>query len=262
MLDFLLVSKTKAYFRLILVGFLFFGTTLLSQQKKQTKLQEPPAKQAPAKQASADLKIVAQTQEKHKEKIFASGNVEVHYKEIKLFADKVEVNTQTKDVSAEGNVSIQTPGEVISAEKIFFNLESSQGKLDEVMGMMQPTIFYEAKSVVRKTDSVYSLEKARLTSCVQPVPRWNFSCAKANFKKNDYVEMWSAVFSIKKIPVFYWPYLRYPLNKERATGFLMPQLGYSGSKGFIYEQSFYWVLRQNIAAAYQACVTAGNQDQI
>jgi lipopolysaccharide assembly outer membrane protein LptD (OstA) len=58
--------------------------------------------------------------------------------------------------------------------------------------------------------------------------------------------MWSAVFSIKKVPIFYWPYLRYPLNQERATGFLMPQLGYSGSKGFIFEQSFYWAIRRNV----------------
>jgi lipopolysaccharide assembly outer membrane protein LptD (OstA) len=89
-----------------------------------------------------------------------------------------------------------------------------------------------------------------MTYCTQPVPRWNFSCTRANIKKNDYIDMWNPVLSIKKIPVFYLPYLRYPLNKERSTGFLMPQIGFSGAKGFSYTQSYYWIVKRNMDATF------------
>jgi hypothetical protein len=235
------MTRKKATFfhaRSILILFLviFFVADFLFSQEQSPTLPE--------------VKIIARSWEKTKDRVFASGNVEVHYKNIKLFADKIELNTETKDVYAEGNVVLQSPGEVVSVEKIFFNLDSSQGKLEKAFGMIQPTIFYEAESIEKKAENVYSFRKARLTSCTQPVPRWNFSCSRANFKKGDYLEMWNTVLSIKKIPIFYFPYLRYPLDKERATGFLMPQLGYSGPKGISYSQSFYWVIKRNMDSTF------------
>jgi hypothetical protein len=64
------------------------------------------------------------------------------------------------------------------------------------------------------------------------------------------MEMWNPVFSIKGIPVFYLPYMRYPLDKERSTGFLMPQLGYSGQKGFFFSESFFWAIKRNMDATF------------
>ncbi|MGB7294566.1 MAG: LPS assembly protein LptD [Candidatus Aminicenantales bacterium] len=193
---------------------------------------------------------MARTWEKTKERIFAQGEVEVHYKDLKLFADQVEINTETKDVIAVGNVVIQSPNEVISADKVFYNMDSREHKLERAYGMTQPDIFYQAETITGKGPDSFSLTKARLTSCTQPTPRWNFSCSRANFKKNDYVEMWNSVFRIKKVPVFYWPYFRYPLDKERATGFLMPQIGYSGIKGFTLSGSFYWAIARNMDASF------------
>ncbi len=59
--------------------------------------------------------------------------------------------------------------------------------------------------------------------------------------------MWDAVVRIKGVPLFYVPYLRYPL-KDRATGFLMPRLGFGGAKGLSLSQSFYWALAPNMDA--------------
>ena len=59
--------------------------------------------------------------------------------------------------------------------------------------------------------------------------------------------MWDAVVRVKSVPVLYLPYLRYPL-KDRATGFLMPQIGYAGEKGFSISQSFYWAMASNMDA--------------
>jgi lipopolysaccharide assembly outer membrane protein LptD (OstA) len=203
---------------LMVVGLLSIGGSLHSQKKS----------------SSPEFWIVAHYKEKVEDRIIASGDVEVHYKNIKLFADRIELNTETKDVMAEGNISIHFPEEVITCERIRFNLDSTRGELEKAFGRIQPTIFYEADKIERKDQNLYNLRKAKITSCTQPVPRWKFSCSEANFKKDDYIEMWHSVFSIKKIPLFYLPYLRYPLDRERATGFLMPQLGYSGPKGFFY----------------------------
>jgi lipopolysaccharide assembly outer membrane protein LptD (OstA) len=196
------------------------------------------------------LTVLARSWEKTENRIFAVGNVEVRYKDLKVFADQAEVNTETKDIFASGNVVIQLPDEVVSAEKIFYNMDTRQGKIERAFGMVQPDIFYRANSIERKAEGAYEFRKADLTSCTQPTPRWKFSCSRANFKKNDYVEMWNSVFTLKKVPVFYMPYFRYPLDKERSTGFLMPQIGYSGVKGFFYGQGFYWTMARNMDATF------------
>jgi LPS-assembly protein len=200
--------------------------------------------------AEAPVTVLAQNYERKEKRIFASGNVEVHYKDLKLLADEVEVNTETKDVFAKGNVVLVLTDEVVSGDAIFYNLDSHQGKIEHASGMVQPTIFYRAERIDRKAEGVYGLTQARLTSCTQPTPRWNFSCSRANFKKDDYVEMWNSVFRIKQVPVFYLPYFRYPLGKERSTGFLTPQLGYSGVKGYFFGESFYWAMARNMDATF------------
>jgi LPS-assembly protein len=224
----------------------------------QAKL--PAKKAAPSGQAArtqtesggpeAPVTVLARNWEKTKERIFAQGDVEVHYKDLKLFADQVEVNTETKDVVAVGNVVIQSPDQVISAEKVFYNLDSREHTLEHATGMIQPDIFYQAEMIEGQGRDSFSLTKAKLTSCTQPTPRWNFSCSRANLKRNDYVEMWNSVFRIKKIPVFYMPYFRYPLDRERSTGFLMPQIGYTKIKGFYLSSSFYWAIARNMDATF------------
>jgi len=196
----------------------------------------------------SELTLKAHYKEKVEERIYATGNVEITYKNLKLFADSVELDTETKDVVAEGNVVIQMPQEVISAEKISFNLDSREGILEKAQGMAQPSVFYEAESIERKEESVYQFKKTRITSCTQAVPRWWFSGSTANFKKNDYIEIWNAVLRIKNIPVFYFPYIKFPVGEQKATGLLTPQLGYSGRKGVTYSQGFYWDIRRNMDA--------------
>ena len=224
--------RNKAFIFLIIYIFIA-GNFLLSQESGSS---------------SEPITIIAHYKEKIKEMVFANGNVEIHYKDVKLFADSAELNTETKDVYAVGNVLIQMPEEVVSAEEIRLNLDSLQGNLQKGFGMIQPTIFYEAETIERKDGGVYNFHKAKITSCTQPVPRWKLVSSRAKFKKNDYIDMWNPVFYIKKIPIFYLPYMRYPLDEERSTGFLMPQLGFSGSKGLSYTQSYYWAMKRNMDA--------------
>lgn len=200
--------------------------------------------------SSEEIKVIAHYKEEIKERIFASGDVEIHYKNVKLFADRIELNQNSKDVYAEGNVVIQTPETVMSGEWVRFNLDTSKAEMKNVFGKIQPTFFFEAKSLERKDESVYNLRKARFTTCSQPVPRWVFSCSKGKIKWNDYVEMWNSVFSVKKIPILYFPYIRYALHKKRTTGFLIPLMGQSSQKGFSLSQSFFWAIKRNMDATF------------
>ncbi|MFC2158232.1 LPS-assembly protein LptD [Acidobacteriota bacterium] len=202
----------------------------------------------PGQSSVGGVSVKANRWEKNKEVMTAWGNVEVIYKDIKLLADYIYLNTESKEIYATGDVSIHMLYETHFVESIRFNLETGEGLFEKVKGMVQPAIYFEAESLERKKDNLYNLERGSLTSCTQPTPRWKFSFSRANFKKDKYFEMWNAVFRIKKVPVFYLPYMRYPVDQERSTGFLMPQVGYNGVKGLFYSQGFYWAMLRNMDA--------------
>jgi len=210
----------------------------------------PPPPQQQTVSTYRDITVYADTQEKLEARVFANGAVELRYKSIRLFADKIDLDTNTKDVLAIGHVTIQLPNETITASQMTLNLDTQQGKLDQVLGRVQPDILYESASIERKSDNLYTFGRMSFTSCVQPTPRWQFSCARANFKKDEYMEMWGATLRIKGVPVFYMPYMRYPLDQDRATGFLMPQIGYTQIKGFTLSQGFYWAIARNMDASF------------
>ena len=225
--------KNKALIYLIFS--IFFASSFLFSQEESS--------------SSERLIIIAQTKERIGDVVFAWGNVEIHYKDIKLFADRAEINTETKDVYAEGNVAIHMPEEVVSGEEAHINLDSSEAEIKNAFGMMQPNMRYEAEIIKRTGENIYNFQKAKITSCTQPVPRWSFSCSRISLKKDEYMEMWNYVLYIKKIPVFYFPYISYPLM-ERKTGFLMPQYGNSGQKGFLFSESFFWAIKRNMDATF------------
>ncbi len=57
----------------------------------------------------------------------------------------------------------------------------------------------------------------------------------------------------KDVPVFYTPYISFPLGDERKSGVLFPSLGHSGSNGFELEVPYYF----NLAPNYDLTFTPG-----
>jgi LPS-assembly protein len=57
----------------------------------------------------------------------------------------------------------------------------------------------------------------------------------------------------KDVPIFYTPYISFPLGDERKSGVLFPSLGHSGSNGFDAEVPYYF----NLAPNYDLTVTPG-----
>ena len=220
---------------LLLAGLTFF----LPQAAGQAS---PPA----SDKGGQEVRIIYRSMKREQDLIIAEKDVEIHYRDLEVFADRVEYNTKTKDILAEGNVVIRMPKEVVSAERVIGNLDTRMFKMEKASGMLQPTVFYRAEEVERREPNLYTLRGARLTTCSQTVPRWEFSFRRAELVKGDYVSMWGALFRLKSVPVFYLPYMRYPLERERTTGFLSPEIGYTEHKGFTLSQSFYWAFARNM----------------
>jgi len=244
--------KTKCFQRYFAPLFLGPAVLFLFILPPELPAQESTTNKVKASQAQDEpIKLFARNQEKKGEVVLASGDVELHFRDIVLLAEEIQLNTSTYEVIASGHVTLQHPSEIISCDRLIYNLKTREGKLDNVLSIARPNLLFGANAVVKNTDDLYEMKQGWLTNCTQPVPRWSFSVARANLKPDDYISLWSAVVKIKKIPVFYLPYMRYPL-KERATGFLFPKVGFTKVKGLSISESFYWAIAPNMDATITA----------
>ena len=67
----------------------------------------------------------------------------------------------------------------------------------------------------------YRIKDGFVTACEDKIPKWSFSVKDAVFRIDRQVHLKHPIFRIKKLPIFYSPYLYAPTNeRERQTGFL------------------------------------------
>ncbi len=95
------------------------------------------------------------------------------------------------------------------------------------------------------------IKGAMITTCPVDDESWSLTATTVEFDKDSaFGEAWNPVLWLGKVPVFYSPYLNFPIKNERRTGLLYPTIGW-GSDGFGMSQPIYL----NLAPNYDATVT-------
>ena len=57
-----------------------------------------------------------------------------------------------------------------------------------------------------------------------------------------------ATIRFKNLPIFYTPYMSFPISSERKTGFLAPGIGHQNDSGTILNVPYYWNIAPNVDA--------------
>ncbi len=183
--------------------------------------------------------------EAKKDLVIYWGNVSVVTDKYRIFADYIIYHQKKSEIEAKGRVVMTSTNVSISGDNLVFNLKEQKGEMSDVMGMMEPSVKFRVDSLTQTDPVTQKFKKMKFTSCAQLVPRWEISCSKGKIKKNKYIEMKNAVLKVKKIPVFYFPYLRYPVKNSKVTGFLFPVIGSSENLGFMIKNGFFLNIRSN-----------------
>lgn len=93
------------------------------------------------------------------------------------------------------------------------------------------------------------MKNASFTSCLPDDNSWSIEANEmVQHVKDEYAEMWHARFKVLGVPVFYSPYLQFPIGDRRRSGLLIPNAGHSGRDGYYYSQPIYWNIAPNMDA--------------
>jgi LPS-assembly protein len=211
--------------------------------------------------ASQEVTIKARQQEKQGDLYTLDGDVEITFQSYVLRAGHGTYNAASGEVEATAGVVFDGgPHDAhITAAHATYNVKSETGIFYEVAGTFGAVVrgksvvlttsnpFVIAGREVRKVDrNRYIVLHGSITSCAEQTPTWTFNAEKIDLVAGEDAKLYHSTFRLLKLPIFYFPYTQAPASAmARTSGFLLPVVGQSSVKGFIFGESAYWAINRS-----------------
>jgi LPS-assembly protein len=178
------------------------------------------------------------------------GNVEMKRADQKASSNAANYDSISETLDLHGNVYYSEDELALYTESATLNLASDEARLRDSLFVSPATpLRGKAEAIYRDSDTLSRYKGVAYTACVPGNQDWivHANDLKMN-KTTGYGSAKNAWVEFKGVPVFYSPYLSFPLDNRRLTGFLAPSFGNTQNGGFSFSAPFYW----NIAPNYDA----------
>jgi LPS-assembly protein len=190
------------------------------------------------------------------------GGVRIKFGEYVFRGDTVTYDSASGDATAVGHVGLDGgPRDMhITAGHGDYNVRGQTGKLYDVSGTTgarfrgtnvtltsSSPLLFSAREMEQTGPQEYVLYHGSVTSCELPHPKWRFHAAKIILRVGDSAKIQQSTFRLKGVPILYLPYVSTPAEKlGRESGFLVPVLSNSSTKGNIIGDSYYWAINRSM----------------
>ena len=160
--------------------------------------------------------------------------VQILYQDIEIRCDTADFNRDTGEVLATGNVVLDRGPSRFTADEAKFNLQTKKGVFYNATAFIDPMYTFTGREIEKLDETHYRIDHATFTTCSTDVgkPPWSFHVRKSKVEQEGLGKFTSSAMRIRGVPVFYMPYMVWPVKQERAAGLLFPRLGYSNVRGF------------------------------
>ncbi len=207
----------------------------------------PPPDQRPI-QADAERAESSPTQS------VLEGNASLSRGDQRLRADRITLDRATHRARTEGQFTYGDPRQALRGQQAEVDLNAETGWFEDV------DYFLPERNAQGRAGSVRvdqgrgktRLEDATYSTCRRGREMWELRAHEINL--NEATGRGTArnlVLAFRDTPVFYFPWLSFPITDERQSGFLFPRQGYTSETGFDLTVPYYW----NIAPNYDMTIT-------
>ena len=184
--------------------------------------------------------------------IVATGNVTMRQRGATIRADRVEYSTEEQVALATGGVQLERAGDTATGPRLRYNLANDTGEMDSPVfdipktGERRVASRGQAAMALLEPEQVSRLMRAEYTSCPAPRDDWFIRVRELEIdsSRNIGTAYGSTVYFLG-VPILYSPWLSFPLDNKRKTGFLAPTFGTSGKSGFEVALPYYLNLAEN-----------------
>ncbi|HJU25393.1 MAG TPA: LPS assembly protein LptD, partial [Rhodanobacteraceae bacterium] len=181
------------------------------------------------------------------------GDVRLQRLDQLLRADRIDYTEDTTAYLAQGNVRYQDRGQLFSADSMRGTTTPEHGVADNVRYQMLSSRGNGTAKQVTVVDQDHALYAQGSFSTCDPSDRvWEIrSDTMAADQTTGIGRAHDVTLRVKGVPILWLPYMRFPIDKRRQSGFLYPEFGNSSHSGFFFGLPYYF----NLAPNYDATLT-------
>lgn len=174
------------------------------------------------------------------------GGVEIRYRDTLLLAPQAQFNSGKQRLDADGGIQYYTQSVQVQGSRFSADLTVNEAILDDASYRFLTQAGRGDAERLTASQQQLLLEDAVFTTCPEQDTSWGLHASSINIEADEgWGEAHHAVFRIKNIPVFYLPYLTFPVTEQRRSGVLLPKFGSSQKLGVEFELPYYLNLAPN-----------------
>ena len=182
-----------------------------------------------------------------------NGRVKVRQDARSVTSDSVTYDKSGR-VSVKGAVDFEDPKLRVRSDTGSYDIDGAANFDRANFQLMDRNGRGFAQDIDLSPDGKVSLARVRYTSCPVGNEDWMLQASSLSIdsKLQEGVAR-NVTMRFKDVPIFYTPYISFPVGDERKSGLLFPNFGHSGSNGFELEVPYYF----NLAPNYDLTLTPG-----
>jgi LPS-assembly protein len=183
-----------------------------------------------------------------------NGRVKVRQDARSVTSDSVTYDDKSGRVAVKGGVDFEDPKLRVRSDTGRYDIDGAANFDKANFQLMDRNGRGFAQDIDLLPDGKLSLKGVRYTSCPVGNEDWLLQASSLNIdSKAQEGVAHNVTMRFKDVPIFYTPYISFPVGDERKSGLLFPSFGHSGSNGFELEVPYYF----NLAPNYDLTLTPG-----
>lgn len=200
----------------------------------------------------SDLEVKAGDTEVTESTLIFENSVTVTQGYRELRADRVTVDRASKVAEAEGNITLREPGVILVGQNATYDSNTEVATLaDSRFVLHEEGLHGSAGRLVRHASGVISIEEGSISYCAPGDPVWELKTKSLELDPEDGVgTAHGAKLEVAGVPIFYTPWIQFPIDDRRKTGLLFPDIGSDTRGGVDITQPIYLNLAPNYDMTY------------
>jgi LPS-assembly protein len=175
-----------------------------------------------------------------------TGHVDVHQGEDELKADQVQYDAKSDAFKVRGSVQYSSPIATVQGTDGTYS-KSAGATFDQAQFDLGSRPGHgTAATIALQPDGRIDLKAVTFTTCPANAADWQLRARDLTLdSKGKEGVAKGAEVDFKDVPVFYFPYMAFPLGDERRSGFLFPDFGHTSTNGYQVSVPYYLNLAPN-----------------
>lgn len=174
-----------------------------------------------------------------------SGNVFVKRATQSVRSDEARYNDRERVVDVMGSVKFRDPNWAIDAPAGEYDLDDDRIELESPKYRFPSRHAHgSSEHMSRRADGIVELQDAKYTTCEEGANEF-WALSGTHIKLDGEKGVGSArnvLLKLESVPILYVPYMTFPLNNERKSGFLAPTWSTSSESGLSFALPYYFNL--------------------